>query len=500
VHRFDGWNSDYGNLGSNGFSVYTKHGERIPAPEVWPTGYIAGAGVDTQAIADRELLLASGSVDVFAVDYYHKPQPGDVEPDPRFADCQKWFNAYRTSPYKNRVKIAITPIFNAPYGMPHPTGNPWQYIDDDCQEIADNIFTEPNYWRSGGRPVILAFTESISSSHTDQCFSHFPNVTLICANAIKSACDTIVANNANVQAVALSRYGPIGMPELTGEIAWDSQRVQDNSNCGASPGYFGVCPRNIFNDPRPISMTEPPAIGYVDMPSQPDLVTHLCYIHSPRQFANLIYAWDELGEGGPGMVPTPLAQEGRRALDALGWCHGLPKPQSYTYQIDTHSLYTTKSGTWAWVKPSWSLATDGIVGNHGYDEETSSTTNDYQEYAASSGNHSNVSNIALFAVTGPDRGIVEIKKAGVFVTNVDLYSSSQTPHVRVWSGAVTNVSDAVRATVTGTKNASSSSVKVGLDSWEITYAPHLAANDNSTPALYALPPARERRRRRRLAA
>src|SRR5213078_3499499 len=84
IHRFDGWNKDYGpNFGSNGFSVYTVHGERLPVSP-WVDGYLNGGTIDVQAVVNAELLKASelGEI-VWMFDVYHWPVVGDPDPDPR---------------------------------------------------------------------------------------------------------------------------------------------------------------------------------------------------------------------------------------------------------------------------------------------------------------------------------------------------------------------------------------------------------------------------------
>lgn len=233
-----------------------------------------------------------------------------------------------------------------------------------------------------------------------------------------------------------------------------------------------------------------PGATWVDQPTQPELQQFVADAFgtntSPQSF--WIYAWNETAEGGPGIVQT--AQEGTRYTDALKWGRGLPHPNLYTYELSLQSLVMSNSGTWTLVQP----ASFGIQGAHDSDEISSSNTGDFKSLT-----HARMTKCELMASTGTDRGIVEADVDGSFVANVDLYSASPAVHQAVWSsGTLSDASHTCKFLVTGTKNASSSSVKVQIDSVRVTYHPHVgAANDNAIGVLYALPPARERRRRRR---
>ena len=134
-----------------------------------------------------------------------------------------------------------------------------------------------------------------------------------------------------------------------------------------------------------------------------------------------------------------------------------------THGLDLQALYVTGTGSWTYQGPF----SGNAVGAHYYDEIESSTTNHTRTFS-----HPAMTGCGLYARTGPDLGIVKAVVDGVDIADVDLYSASTVHHVNVWnSSALSEATHSCGWRVTGTKNASSSSVKAVLDTAKITHNP-----------------------------
>lgn len=85
--------------------------------------------------------------------------------------------------------------------------------------------------------------------------------------------------------------------------------------------------------------------------------------------ATLIYAWNEIDEGGQGIVPT--LQDGTMFLDGIKAAKSGSLPAEYTDTINDSNLEITYSGTWNWNFP--------VATTHNNDEHSSSTTGSFAE-------------------------------------------------------------------------------------------------------------------------
>src|SRR4029077_5106184 len=228
-HRFEGWNSNYGpNFGSNGFTVYTVHGERL-ADSPWVGGYLNGGTIDVQAVVNQELLDWAGIIDGWSFDWYHTPVVGDPDPDPRHEELHNALNAYIAiqdsivdplDPRK-KIKFMIMPIMDADYALPHPPSNPWQYVDDGTYPtVIATQLAHPQYHKtSGGAPYLAMFLQTVPDvARFNTLASYLPPFVLVTCNGRKAATDTVSANP-KVIAKAISWYGPNNL-NSGGHLPW----------------------------------------------------------------------------------------------------------------------------------------------------------------------------------------------------------------------------------------------------------------------------------------
>jgi hypothetical protein len=255
----------------------------------------------------------------------------------------------------------------------------------------------------------------------------------------------------------LATYGPNGasLPG-SGQQAWTVQRDQDMRHWVATE-FADVRSMTPLCDSRPRKGV---TVTYGDQPTQPEWVEHVEAALSGNPKLVLIYARNEYDESG-GTTGTSF-RDGTRFNDGLRWARGAPPPPSYFYEIDAHSMKCTGSGAWSYDFPS-----GGIDGAFNSDEVLSS-----EAFATKALTHPRALGFALYATTGPDRGIATVQLDGATVATVDFYSRTLQRHVAVWTSDPLDGSDhTVQVTLTGKRRRASSSAAIGLDSFGVTYAP-----------------------------
>lgn len=122
-----------------------------------------------------------------------------------------------------------------------------------------------------------------------------------------------------------------------------------------------------------------------------------------------IYAWNEIDEGGPGIVPTQ--QLGTMFLDAIHAVVTGAYPAVYYDTLDNSNLSFNYSSNWTYSGPQWAVAShtsflndgDQSWGHYNNDETSSSTAG-----ATASLTYNNATGFRLIGTTGPDRGKVDI--------------------------------------------------------------------------------------------
>lgn len=360
-----------------------------------------------------------------------------------------------TSPHKNDIKFAF--LLQVQW-LNYPAAS-WAHFVEQCNGIASFV-TDPQYQKIKGLPLIgLGFeSTAMDIGHWNTFLSIVGPVYLVIVDGSTTAANTLGAN-------AICWYGPRLMPAGNGQHAWVEQ-ADLNEGAWVQTGGRDAFPNAIvLQDRRTFMGTSTP---WVDQPSQPQLVNQIsAAINKSGATAALVHAWDEIAESGPGI--TPGVQEMTRYLDAVMWVRNpSSRPTDYTYEYSCYWKLNTITGTFTYTQPLPG-GSSGVVGNFNAEELTSVTTNDFIQFS-----HPRWKEVTFYTVKGPDRGIVAMSVNGVFVENVDLYAAVQTAHVAVWTFtfADPNATNTVRGTVTGTKNAASSSVMIGFNTWGVRYDPH----------------------------
>lgn len=418
-------------------------------------GEISGKTADTTAIIRQEAAQATGAIDAWGWDTYHDESigidPADYDShQPNGAQVSKLnrgLKAYFAATDITTPKFWIN-LVGDDTGLHFTFTNPYKYLDAQCA-FADSFMGDPRYKRTkSGKPYLGIISSIIDEAHWTQCLTHMTHGTPFVIGQPNCAgltpCDTTFV------------YGVQNLPAGAGQHAYVDLEAQDKTKWTG----IGAATMNWLADRRPFS----PGTIWVDQPTQPEAVRHITdAINSAAgAFGGVFTIWNELAEEGPGALQT--AQEGTRYTDALRWARTPgAKPILYTYELTLNSLYVATTGSWTVQQPG----PVGILGAHDSDEISSSNTGDSKSLT-----HPSVKQFGLFASKGPDRGIVEVDIDGSLVTTVDLYAASPSVHQLVWQSATLPVtSHTVSFIVTGTKNASSSSVKVQLDSTQVTYHP-----------------------------
>jgi hypothetical protein len=486
--RWDGYTSDdsvlFANflISTNANRVFTQYGHRRPV--AWSNHRQWGPGVDVQAVVDAELQTVRGSIDWWQYDWYPPPScfAGDPSNQPPQSGLMNPFEAHRVSAYKKLCKfgVMIDPgwwsMNTMPLSLPDNWGRTAAYRAHLVACMQDS-----QYMTIGGRPIIGVYSyQNLSAGNRTTWLSTELPALLAAAQAVGVALNGfyILIQDHNSVARAdhlpfagrLSRvtYGP--NPVLNGpngQYPWETQRANDVALWGsAGGGEFLSCTLTPTQDGRPLGLTD--ARPWIDQPSMPQLVQHISAAFNDFQTGvgtpDLVsyHAWSENTETGPGIIPT--IQEHRRYLDAVSWARTGVRPPFYMYELDAAQLNFTQTGTWA-----KSAQTLGMFNG---DEITSSATNDKVDFT-----HERCLHLGVLATKGPDRGIMNVyitDNSGNFVlaAQPDLYDPIVSYQNQVFmSTRLNGGTHSIRVEVSGTKNGSSSSNKIGYDACRIVYTP-----------------------------
>lgn len=463
--RFDGWNDTYNYLGASPY--YSKFQHRFSSN--YPDGHLKGTGVDTVAIVEAENVQASDAgATAWAWDFY---LPAEVthaaDPDEWHEWLQAGLEAYLQTSNKSLMKFWVTVLTDDHYGLSYPATDQWKYLDDFAAYVA-NLMQDPQYLRWRGRPVIGLFSRSATGHGPNMDLAHWQQ--FLAPMGGQSAVwaiemDGNISSAQDLTEQAIFTYGVQNLGSSLGHKAWSYIGNIDSGFYGSAvPTFFPISPANTYIDARPFDNAVT-ARTFTDAPTQPEMYQHFRDAQGAFGAAGhtqmILSFWNELAEEATALSPS--TQEGTRFLDAAKWARKHILPATYTYEMNLYSLGMTNVGTWTYVDP-WS---DLAIGAHDRDEIHSSTTGDSKALT-----HVNMTECGLYASTGPDRGILDVEVDDVDVADVDLYTASPAVHQLVWTaGALANATHKCEFIVKGTKNASSSSVKVQLDSVQITYSP-----------------------------
>lgn len=444
--------------------VYVDYGHRRPV--AWDDFHVYGPGIDTQAIIDAEILQAFRIIDWWQYDWYPNisafaSDPGNIPPQ---AYINTALDCHRKSPYRRLVKYAL---MLQPGWMSYATARGGVFGPDAyakmpayIAEIAA-IIAEPNYMRINDRPILgvygyASMTALQRAEWIEQLsllLDALPPIWLIVQ-------DYNTAGAQDMGAHYKTTYGPNPLlPSGATQLPFAEQHVRDLSSWNPLPGLKVACSLTPVQDRRP--WTGGPT-SYVDQPTMPELMKHISAafnysVNGVRPDFMLIYSWDEMGEGGPGIAPTQ--QEGTRYLDAIDWARTGIRPDSYSYALDAAQHNFKKLGSWTRSRQ--------IPGMFNHDEITSNYTGDRVEFS-----HERALELGVVATTGPDRGIAHVYIDGLFQQAVDLYSPLRQLQQLVWnSSRLTGKTHTITVEVSGKKHPLSSSTLIGYDASRITFEP-----------------------------
>lgn len=308
---------------------------------------------------------------------------------------------------------------------------------------------DSGYQKINGIPVIFFFdTTTLTTANWTEFKSVFGNPGVGFYGVMLDG-NTSEATRLGLQAVG--QYGPRNLPVGSGRQPFSAQAAADQAKWTIG-GFQKVCTVTPMQDRR----TFLSSTVFVDLPTTDQWLSLLMTATDQTGCKTVIvYAWSEICEGGPGIVPT--TQEGTRFLDVIDWVRNSNFPSTYTEKVgaETSGVITTGGSGWSYRFPDPS----GIQGAHQGDEVISSTAGDYKMITVPE-----CHSVEIWATKGPDRGKADIDTDGSFNQTVDLYNAVEQVSVLVATlnfGVV--ATHTVKFRVRGDKNGASSSVQCGID-------------------------------------
>jgi hypothetical protein len=445
--RWDAWLPGNTALGVDP-SIYGRYNHRIP----FYGWYIAG--IDDQMekkFMDQEIdYAADHKLDYWAFVWY-------PDQDPNVSKIMEPFKNYFTSSKKNRIKFAF--ILQSEW-VSYPFDRPWSLWEPTFVPYFVQKFRDPQYVKvSGNRPLVFWFN-SDKSGFDRKLLQILRDQTI----AAGLGDPYIVDNNMNIDSArslglqAVTSYGPSGARPGGGQQCWQAQVNKDTANWGPHAELDSLPGLTPVNDPRPRGL---PLYDYwVDQPTYGQWESHIKSAvnwvaqhpdNSVKPGAVLIYAWNEIDEGGPGIVPTD--QEGTKYLKAIKAVKTGRYPSSYIDVFNDTNCSISYSGEWTYYFPP-----EGVQGNYDNDEHISTSAGASAELTWSGGG------VMMTGTRGPNRGEMEVFVDGASQGIIDLWNSTWRQRETLFSRLdLATGSHTLRIVVTGQKNPASSDYQVGID-------------------------------------
>jgi hypothetical protein len=425
-------------------SIYGQYNHRRP----FYGWFIAGIDDQTEkTIMDQEIDYAAD----YNLDYWAFVWYPELDQAPNHRKIMEPFNHYLASSKKNRIKFAFV-LQSEWTSFPNGSWSLWEstFVPYFVQKFQDQQYVKV----SGNRPLVFWFSSDKISRQRLQ---------ILRDRTISAGLGDpyIVDNNMNIASArslglqSVTSYGPSGASPGSGHKCWQAQVDTDTANWGLPPELGSLPGLTPVNDGRPRNYD-----FWVDQPTYGQWESHIKSAvdwvaqHNDNKFgpgAVLIYAWNEIDEGGPGIVPT--GQEGTKYLEAIKAVKTGSYPSSYVDVFNGTNCAISYSGAWTYYFPP-----EGVQGNYDNDENISASAGAYAEITWSA---------VGFEVTGtkgPNRGEMEVFIDGTSQGIIDLWSSTWQQRETLFSrldlppGLHTLV-----IAVTGQKNPASSDYQVGID-------------------------------------
>lgn len=402
--------------------------------------HLYGSGVDTSSLVRQEIdWAADHGVDYWAFVWYDANNPHWPA-----RELMRPYQAYRAAPNRNRLKFSFivgTQGVASDYHEPR-----WR--SEYVPEFVD-AFKDRHYLRvSGNRPVLYWFGSSALSTQPDGFGSEWAAQLQYLRDRTRAAVDESgrplgapllvdvthdVSGARNHGLEAAASYGPAGAvaPAPSGCFdpkarSWSAQAAKDLANLTDSAPLLAVPSPTPVNDPRPRD-SDPDYLRRIGLPqgygywSQPPTYgqweAHFGRLYdwaaeNPGRTTNpplmLIYAWNELDEGGAGIVPTK--QERFKYLEGIGAVTSGWYPGKYV------DVYNADNCAIRFGGPGW-IRYPGVRSAHDDDVQISWTSGDSATL--------DVPSTTQFAVRfsrGPDRGNVDISIDGRHADTLSLYA------------------------------------------------------------------------------
>jgi hypothetical protein len=238
---------------------------------------------------------------------------------------------------------------------------------------------------------------------------------------------------------------------------WGRQREADLNNFQNLRGMRVVAGLTPMADPRPRGLAK-----WIDQPTTTEWREHVAESlqwmqehpeHVTDPPAALVYSWNELDEGGPGITPT--WQEGFRYLDGIREARSGSLPLQTWNEINPTHCSIRTSGAWDWHFPD-----EGLTGNYDNDEhrtrEPLATMSIPLDAAVA---------VEILGTLGPDRGQLRLEVDGVPVEERSLYSADiRQREVLFRVSGLSPGSHEIDLVALGTAGRGSSGPMVGIDS------------------------------------
>ncbi|WP_204009009.1 discoidin domain-containing protein [Virgisporangium aurantiacum] len=445
--RWDFWYPGNARKGIVDPTLFTDFPSRQPVYG-WYDNNASGGVPDHAAVMDRQITdAADRGLDYWAFVWY--------DPLQQYPSCcgqaMKPFEDYMASPLKQRMKFTfIIQSDGVAGGDPTDPNSRESHWRSDFVPHFKQMLSDPQYLKISGaggaafaepRPVVYWFdTPALASKPrgfgaswaTEMAYfikeiDSVPGLGkpfFVDNNMNLGAYDTFGSANGQEFIKAVTSYGPSGASPGSGRQCWSAQAAKDVANRGPYPGRTGLLTVpgvTPVNDPRP---RNPENYGFSygfhsQAPTYSQWRTHLSstydWMRSHRAQVTdppiaLTYAWNELDEGGGGIIPT--VQDGTRYLDAIASVESgrLPDTWDDVFNGDNCSIARAGSG-WVHWAPSPGLYDD--------DEEISLGGGDTATLASD-----DTIGFEVTGTRGPNRGVMQIYIDNVLRATVQLNSST----------------------------------------------------------------------------
>lgn len=465
--RFDGWNDSYDYTGASSWRNNFFH----LFPSDYSNGYLKGTGIDTVTVMEKEnLRAASMGAAAWCFDTY---LPATIthaaDPNEKHEFLQAGFEAYLQTSNIGLMKFWFNFIVDNRYGLSYPASNEYKYLTgaNSFSTYFAAYITHPQYHRINGKPAIGLFSSggagtAMTLNQWQSFLSPFGGQSAVHVVQMSGS----DADFTTFQCQSRFKYGIQNLTAAQGHkpFSYSSDRDKTKWTQALSGGESRVTQINLANDARAYD-SAPGTRTWVDRATHPGAVSYIREALRTPGSVQAIMIWNDLHEDSGGVPPT--AQDGDYLMRAMLRAKTGKGSATERYPINLANADTTivdSSGTWTYVDP-WAANTATM---HDHDQVTCATANAYKAVNA----HPGTLSVEIWGEQGPDRGIVEIQKDGVVQATVDCYAAVRVPSALLATVTYsTPTTGTVKARVTGTKNASSSSATIGLDVAWVTYAP-----------------------------